>query len=546
LERGAEVSARGVRAGKAFIEVGGDTSKMERALRRAQARLKAFGQSVRNIGIRVAAVGAGIVAAMLAAARSFAKAGDTIDKMSKRIGVGTDTLQELGFAAEQNGASLEVLEKGFAGLSRTFFEAKRGGAAANDALKEIGLTFRHLDGLSPDEQFMLIAEGLERVTDESIRGAVAQKIFGRAGRELVPMLRGAKGGIAALREEFKRTGVGMSEADIQAAVKLTDAWNLLRHAGKNIVNIIGASIAPTLTEAADRMTKIATAVGKWINRNRALVVGLLKVGTAVMVLGGALMLGGFALIGMAAGLAGVLAIIAALTTPTAALIASILALGATIYRMTQWGGASVRWLMARFGELRMYVGDVVQGMADALMSGDLQLAMRIMWLGAEVAFRSGTSTLLNIWEEFVHKVYSGWVELGNKLRNSDWWDNVRVAVGMTREHVNNDLPTRDTSKAEARAKELADAQRDLADAIGIAARQRADMPMPSMPGMPKLADFDFADMSARVVGTFNARAAQGLAGSPTEDRIAKATEETAKGIKQLNSRASSGGLVLTP
>ncbi len=47
-------SARGVRAGAAFVELYANDNKLVRGLRRAQRRLRAFSASVRDVGMRMA------------------------------------------------------------------------------------------------------------------------------------------------------------------------------------------------------------------------------------------------------------------------------------------------------------------------------------------------------------------------------------------------------------------------------------------------------------------------------------------------------------
>ncbi|NBB96371.1 MAG: hypothetical protein GVY16_11620 [Planctomycetes bacterium] len=42
-------SARGIRAGRAFVELFADDSKLVRSLRRAERKLKAVGESVGNL-----------------------------------------------------------------------------------------------------------------------------------------------------------------------------------------------------------------------------------------------------------------------------------------------------------------------------------------------------------------------------------------------------------------------------------------------------------------------------------------------------------------
>ena len=54
--------AGAIRAGRAFVELFADDSKLVRGLKRAQAKLKAFGESVRNMGLKLAGLGSAIVA----------------------------------------------------------------------------------------------------------------------------------------------------------------------------------------------------------------------------------------------------------------------------------------------------------------------------------------------------------------------------------------------------------------------------------------------------------------------------------------------------
>ena len=50
-------SARGIRAGRAFVEFFPDDSKLAPALPRTEKRLKAFGDHIRNMGLKIARLG---------------------------------------------------------------------------------------------------------------------------------------------------------------------------------------------------------------------------------------------------------------------------------------------------------------------------------------------------------------------------------------------------------------------------------------------------------------------------------------------------------
>ena len=61
-------SSLGIRAGRAFVELFADDTRLVRGLRIAEARLKAWGNSVRSIGAKLFAAGGGVVVAEVVAA----------------------------------------------------------------------------------------------------------------------------------------------------------------------------------------------------------------------------------------------------------------------------------------------------------------------------------------------------------------------------------------------------------------------------------------------------------------------------------------------
>lgn len=79
--------ASGIRAGRAFVELFADDRALVRGLRSAQQKLAAFGAAVRGLGTQMLALGAGIVAPLALAAKSFVDTGSQLNDMAARTGV---------------------------------------------------------------------------------------------------------------------------------------------------------------------------------------------------------------------------------------------------------------------------------------------------------------------------------------------------------------------------------------------------------------------------------------------------------------------------
>ncbi|HUS82489.1 MAG TPA: hypothetical protein VM013_04435, partial [Dehalococcoidia bacterium] len=131
---------KGVRAGRAFVELFADDTKLTQGLRRAEMRVKKFGQSLQSVGKSMMGIGALITGPLIAAAKMFSTMGDSLAKMAKRTGFGVESLSQLGYAAEISGASIENLETGIRRMQRSISDAGRGLSTATDALAALGVS----------------------------------------------------------------------------------------------------------------------------------------------------------------------------------------------------------------------------------------------------------------------------------------------------------------------------------------------------------------------------------------------------------------------
>ncbi len=406
--------AGAIRAGRAFVELFADDSKLVRGLKRAEAKLKAFGEGIRSLGLKLAGLGSAIVAPLIASTKVFAKMGDDLAKMSARTGFSVESLSELGFAAELSGASMEVLENGIRKMQRTIVDAASGMQSAQDALALLGLTVADLDKLSPEEQFKLIADRLAAIEDPTIRAAAAMELFGRSGTQLLPMLEGGAAGIEQLQEQARKLGLTISTEDAKAAERFSDTLEIMWKVLKQNVFVIGSALVPVLTQAAQWLTKTSTVAADWIKKNKELIVTIFKVAVAVVAAGAGLVVLGYAITGVAKAM-GVLAVVitgvgtalkllgavlAFLVSPIGLVITAVVALGVVILNVTGAGAKALAWLGEKFNVLKEDAITAYQGIADALAAGDIALAAKILWLTLKMEWTRGINFLEKAWLNF--------------------------------------------------------------------------------------------------------------------------------------------------
>lgn len=401
---------RGIRAGRAFVELG-VSDKLAAGLKRAAARLKAFGEGVRSVGLRTAAIGAAILAPLVGSAKVFADTGSALFDMSQRTGISVEALSELGFAAEQSGTDLATLEAGIRKMQRSITDAAQGSTSAQEALALLGLTVEQLSGLSPEDQFKLIADRIAQIKDPTVRAAAAMELFGRSGTSLIPLLSGGARGIEALQEQARRLGLTMSTEDARAAEEFGDVLDALTKVVKRLFFAIGSALAPMLKEFAESATRIVVRTSAWIQQNKQVIVTVSKVAAAVLAAGAALIGLGLLITGIGAAF-GLLAsvatgvgtaigvigsVIAALLSPIGLVIVAVAGLGAALLVSTGAGGQALAWLSDQFSRLRDRVSKVIGGIADALAAGDIGLAAQILWLTLKLIWQQGVASLNGVW-----------------------------------------------------------------------------------------------------------------------------------------------------
>jgi hypothetical protein len=282
------VSPGTLRAGKATIEFSLLKDKFSKELKTLQAKLNMVGDRFQSLGKIALGAGGLITGAFAGATKIFTGVGDTLNDMATRTGFAATTLSALDYAVGQTGTSLDAVEKAARGMARNILDAERGLSTATDNFRDLGIELNTLKSLSPDQQFLLIADWLSKVEDPTRRAALAMKIFGRAGTELLPMLQSGEKGISALVDEAHRLGVVMSTEDVEAAAKLDDAFKKLQAQLKQVFVQIGAAIAGDLQNFSERMIGLGRTVIDWTRENRALIATVAKIGVVVTATGAAL------------------------------------------------------------------------------------------------------------------------------------------------------------------------------------------------------------------------------------------------------------------
>ena len=233
---------------KLFITA--DGRGLSAGLQRSLGEIKNFSGTAQRAfsGIQSAFAALGVTLSAGAVAVGIKKTIDGMDALndaSKRLGVSTEALSALGYAAEQSGSSMEGLQTGLRFLNRNLVEAQQGSKEMATTLRQFGITA--LD--DTESALAKLADAFAAMPNGAQKTADAIKIFGRSGAELIPLLNEGSAGLAKFRAEAERLGIVVSGPAAQAADDFNDRMNTL---GKSI-SAVGIAIANEILPVLGRM-----------------------------------------------------------------------------------------------------------------------------------------------------------------------------------------------------------------------------------------------------------------------------------------------------
>ena len=280
---------------KLTVRLEAENSKLTKALTKSSNDLKRFeGQAKKSFNAvksvantAFAGIGVGLLAAGLKrAVSSTLDANDKIAKLAQTTGISVEQLHGLDLAARLSGVSLDVVAKGAGRLQRNMFDAVAGLKEAKDSFGALGVEVRKSDGSLRDteEVILELADKFAAIEDGAGKAALAQRLFGKAGAALIPLLNQGSAGIQKFIDEQKKLG-NVLTADVAAASELVnDNFEKLRTAQEGVSRSITTGMLPALQDITSELVDMAYGSNEASESFGEFTGNLLRVGVTAVVI----------------------------------------------------------------------------------------------------------------------------------------------------------------------------------------------------------------------------------------------------------------------
>lgn len=189
----------------------------------------------------------GLASGIMSAAGATAEYGDSIDKMSQKLGMSAEGYQEWDFILQHSGTSVAALKPAMKTLTKEL-------ESGSEAFEALGLSTKELEGLDKEAQFNKVVAGLQSVEDEAERSRLATELFGRGAMELGPLLNTSAEDTEAMRKQVHDLGGVLSDEAVKNSAAFQDSLQNLQYAMQGVTNSAMAEFLPSITTIMDGMS----------------------------------------------------------------------------------------------------------------------------------------------------------------------------------------------------------------------------------------------------------------------------------------------------
>lgn len=233
-----------------------DTAAFTSGAKEAQNSLATLEKSFTSTAKKLA-VGLGIglsIKSVVDSIQTMIDKADELGKASQKFGVPVEKLSALKFAADLADVGFETLGKGLGKLSKAILDGAinpSGEAAKN--FKSLGVSVRDSTGaIKPTEEvFSDIAAKFAAMEDGAAKTAIAIRIFGKGGAELIPLLNEGRTGIKALTDEAKKLGIVISSETAARAQEFNDTLKRIHTISDALSLKLAEALLPGLQKLAN-------------------------------------------------------------------------------------------------------------------------------------------------------------------------------------------------------------------------------------------------------------------------------------------------------
>lgn len=156
----------------------------------------------------------------------------------------------------QSGMGKEQFNQMLEKMAQDLGDAAAQGGDVARAIGQLGLNVGQLTRMKPDQAFTQIVDSLSHIRNASEQAQVAEEIFGRGWRDLIPTLAGGAAGLEVAASKARSLGLAISDQDAAKLAQAADAIRELQAAAEGFGNELAIHVAPALSHFLEHISEM--------------------------------------------------------------------------------------------------------------------------------------------------------------------------------------------------------------------------------------------------------------------------------------------------
>ena len=357
-------------------------------------QFKKYGDNLTKAGNAMkpfSAAGAAVVAGLGAMSAKAGMAADDLNTLSKVTGIGTADLQKYGYAADLVDVSVEAIAKSNKRLTKSAYDAANGSKTQSEAFEAIGVSVTDANGNLRDSDaiFQDVISALGKMTNETQRDALAQKLMGKSAAELNPLIEDGGETYKMVADTLAKYNLDyVDQQTLDKANAFNDSLDTMKLIGSVALSQVSSQLAAYLAPALEKVVGLVGRFAEWLSNldPRILsvigVIGALVAGVApLLIIFGKVAFAISSITGLMATMGISFAAIAGPIGIAIAAIAAIIAIGVLLYK--NWDTVKAKaaglktFVISAFSSLKGRVQSIFNGIKTAITK-PIQTAVNIV------------------------------------------------------------------------------------------------------------------------------------------------------------------------
>jgi hypothetical protein len=184
------------------------------------------------------------------------QAQDELSKLSQKVGISVEGLVGMKHAADLSGVSFEGMQKALKTVSTQMFDASMGLLESKRNFAALNIEIKKTDGTLKGAEAVLIevADKFAAMRDGTEKTALAVKLFGRAGLDMIPMLNMGSAALAKMVAEGNRLNPTTAESAKQAELFNDNMSRLTKAMGGFAISVLN-DVLPAMAKLSESMVR---------------------------------------------------------------------------------------------------------------------------------------------------------------------------------------------------------------------------------------------------------------------------------------------------